>query len=83
MSAHASNPTNAYTVPSVSITTARTGASSKANALGRRWCESSSWSDEAACRVAVPSGVPALGAWVLALRRLKSAWPAVGLGGSC
>ena len=30
------NPTNAYTVPSVSITTARTGASSKANALGMR-----------------------------------------------
>jgi hypothetical protein len=32
----ASNPTNAYTVPSVSITTARTGASSKANELGMR-----------------------------------------------
>lgn len=32
----AGNPTNAYTVPSVSITTARTGASSKANALGMR-----------------------------------------------
>lgn len=31
-----SNPTNAYTVPSVSITTAQTGASSKANALGMR-----------------------------------------------
>lgn len=30
------NSTNAYTVPSVSITTARTGASSKANALGMR-----------------------------------------------
>ncbi len=30
------NPTNAYTVPSVSITTARTGASSKPNALGMR-----------------------------------------------
>lgn len=30
------NPTNAYTVPSVSIATARTGASSKANALGMR-----------------------------------------------
>lgn len=30
------NPTNAYTVPSVSITTARTGASSKANSLGMR-----------------------------------------------
>ena len=30
------NPTNAYAVPSVSITTARTGASSKANALGMR-----------------------------------------------
>jgi superfamily II DNA or RNA helicase len=30
------NPTNAYTVPSVSIATARTGLSSKANALGMR-----------------------------------------------
>ena len=30
------NPTNTYTVPSVSITTARTGASSRANALGMR-----------------------------------------------
>ena len=30
------NPTNAYTVPSVSITTARTGASAKANPLGMR-----------------------------------------------
>ena len=30
------NPTNKYTVPSVSITTARTGASSKTNALGMR-----------------------------------------------
>jgi len=30
------NPTNACTVPSVSITTARTGASSKANVLGMR-----------------------------------------------
>jgi superfamily II DNA or RNA helicase len=36
MSDHASNPTNAYSVPSVSITTARTGASSKANELGMR-----------------------------------------------
>jgi len=36
MSQVASNPTNAYTVPSVSITTARTGASSKANAMGMR-----------------------------------------------
>jgi hypothetical protein len=36
MSKQASNPTNAYTVPSVSIATARTGASSKANALGMR-----------------------------------------------
>jgi hypothetical protein len=33
---NASNPTNATTIPSVSITTARTGASSKANALGMR-----------------------------------------------
>lgn len=30
------NPTNAYTVPSVSIATAHTGASRKANALGMR-----------------------------------------------
>jgi hypothetical protein len=30
------NPTNAYTVPSVSITTARTGASATANVLGMR-----------------------------------------------
>ncbi|OGT88187.1 MAG: DEAD/DEAH box helicase [Gammaproteobacteria bacterium RIFOXYA12_FULL_61_12] len=30
------NPTNTYTVPSVSIITARTGASAKANALGMR-----------------------------------------------
>lgn len=36
MSEPSSNPTNAYTVPSVSITTARTGLSSKANALGMR-----------------------------------------------
>jgi len=36
VSEQTSNPTNAYTVPSVSITTARTGASSKANALGMR-----------------------------------------------
>lgn len=33
---NSANPTNAYTVPSVSITTARTGASSKANELGMR-----------------------------------------------
>ena len=36
MSENTGNPTNAYTVPSVSITTARTGASSKSNALGMR-----------------------------------------------
>ena len=36
MSEKASNPTNNYTVPSVSITTAHTGASSKANVLGMR-----------------------------------------------
>jgi hypothetical protein len=30
------NPTNAYTLPSVSITTARTGVSNRANALGMR-----------------------------------------------
>ena len=30
------NPINTYTVPSVSITTARTGASAKANELGMR-----------------------------------------------
>ena len=33
---NSANPTNAYTVPSVSIATARTGASSKANELGMR-----------------------------------------------
>ena len=32
----ASNPTNAYVIPSVSISTARTGVSSKANELGMR-----------------------------------------------
>jgi len=36
MSDNQTNPTNAYIVPAVSITTARTGASSKANALGMR-----------------------------------------------
>ena len=36
MSEQAGNPTNNYTIPSVSITTAHTGASSKANALGMR-----------------------------------------------
>lgn len=36
MTDHAGNPTNSYTVPSVSITVAHTGASSKANALGMR-----------------------------------------------
>ena len=36
MSDNPTNPTNTYTVPSVSITTARTGASSRANALGMR-----------------------------------------------
>lgn len=33
---NSSNPTNAYTIPAVSITTACTGASSKANELGMR-----------------------------------------------
>lgn len=36
MSTDASNPTNTYTVPSVSIKTAHTGATNKANALGMR-----------------------------------------------
>jgi hypothetical protein len=36
MSAYVGNPTDAYTVPSVSITMAHTGASSKPNALGMR-----------------------------------------------
>ncbi len=36
MSEQTGNPINSYTVPAVSITTARTGASSKANALGMR-----------------------------------------------
>jgi hypothetical protein len=33
------NPTNSYTVPSVSIATAHTGALSKANELGTRTME--------------------------------------------
>ena len=37
------NPTNACTVPSVSIATARTGASSKANALGMRAMQERAW----------------------------------------
>jgi superfamily II DNA or RNA helicase len=36
MNSPVNNPTNTYTVPSVSITTARTGASSKADANGMR-----------------------------------------------
>ena len=36
MSTQAGNPTNSYTVPSVSIKTAHTGATNKANALGMR-----------------------------------------------
>jgi superfamily II DNA or RNA helicase len=36
MSTQTGNPTNAYTVPSVSIKTAHTGVSNKANALGMR-----------------------------------------------
>jgi hypothetical protein len=32
----ADNPTNKRTIPSVSLTTARTGASTKANAMGMR-----------------------------------------------
>ena len=36
MSQHTGNPTNAYTVPSVSIKTAHTGATNKANELGMR-----------------------------------------------
>ena len=37
------NPTNAYTVPSVSITTARTGASAKADELGMRAMQARAW----------------------------------------
>lgn len=44
MSENAGNPTNAYTVPSVSITTARTGASAKANALGMRTMQERAYS---------------------------------------
>ncbi len=36
MSEQSSNPTNVFTIPSVSITTGGTGASSKSNALGMR-----------------------------------------------
>lgn len=44
MSEPANNPTNAYTVPSVSITTARTGASSKSNELGMRSMQEKAYS---------------------------------------
>ena len=37
------NPTNAYTVPSVSITTACTGAASRANELGMRAMQERAW----------------------------------------
>lgn len=37
------NPTNAYVVPAVSITTARTGASAKADALGMRAMQARTW----------------------------------------
>src|SRR5574337_455331 len=37
------NPINTYTVPSVSITTARTGASAKANELGMRAMQERAW----------------------------------------
>ena len=37
------NPTNAYVVPAVSITTAHTGASSKADALGMRAMQARAW----------------------------------------
>lgn len=37
------NPTNTYTVPSISITTARTGTSSKANELGMREMQESAY----------------------------------------
>lgn len=37
------NPTNAYTVPAVSITTARTGVSSKSDALGMRAMQARAW----------------------------------------
>ena len=36
MSMHPGNPTNTYTIPSVSIKTAHTGATNKANELGMR-----------------------------------------------
>lgn len=37
------NPTNAYVVPAVSITTARTGASAKADVLGMRAMQARAW----------------------------------------
>lgn len=37
------NPTNAYVVPAVSIATARTGASAKADALGMRAMQARAW----------------------------------------
>lgn len=44
MNDHANNPTNAYALPSVSIATARTGASSKANELGMRTMQERAYS---------------------------------------
>ena len=44
MTESARNPTNAYTVPSVSITTAHTGASSKANEFGMRTMQERAYS---------------------------------------
>ena len=61
MSDRASNPTNAYTVPSVSITTARTGASSKANELGvpvKSWDEFVALVGEMALPSALPAATP-------------------------
>jgi len=43
MSVDSGNPTNAYRVPSVSIVTAHTGASSKANELGMRAMQERAW----------------------------------------
>ena len=44
MSEQTSNPTNAYTVPSVSISTAHTGASTRSNELGMRTMQERAYS---------------------------------------
>ena len=44
------NPTNTYTVPSVPIAKARTGASAKANALGMRAMQERAYAETAVAK---------------------------------